>query len=358
MHPTNWNSVQINPANEMEWKSLAKKCMPYPSGEKFDEVYWRTLMGNRIREPSGTSVTPTPKWHDAYLVWSELLSRNEGVLPRLRKGKVTKIREQIHPLALDIFRIKRPPPEKPPETLWSYFKDRDERTYRAQEKDIPSLLALRQRLDGIQSGNIEFRFSTAVNFATMNGPNPPPAKLPIEESDKPKIEEQPFADKEKGELGSATPNESAPFRSQEHQEKKKIDEVVEQQDLGENQATLKGPENNPSAKSESESESSRDASSISIDRVGRTFERDVLRMATNRQFAITEKRYMGWIPVDARKGDKICILMGGQVPFVLRPISGGGGGGEYQFIGEAYLHGLMDGEGMKMGRGWERVMLR
>ena len=343
VHPISWNNVQIPSIKEREWKKLAEKCKPYPSGEKFDDIYWRTLMGDRIKESSGKSIKPAPEWRDAYRVWIELISRNDGILPRLRKGKVTKIREQFHPLALDVLHIKRPPPEKPPESLLAYFRDRSERESKAHEKDSPSLLALRQNLDGIQSGKIDFRFSTSVSFATMMAPNPPPPKLPVEEYSK-RIEEQPINIGE--ELQSASPNTSAQVVPQEHQEKQP-DEMVEQS-LGDNQVALKTPETHSTA----EPESSDDR--ISTSRVGRTFERDVLRMATNRQFAITGRRYMGWVPVDAQKGDKICILLGGQVPFVLRPIQDG----KYQLVGEAYLHGLMDGEGLSIGKRIEKVVLR
>lgn len=44
----------------------------------------------------------------------------------------------------------------------------------------------------------------------------------------------------------------------------------------------------------------------------------------------------------ARKGDQVFVLFGGQVLYVLRPVEG-----HYQFIGECYVHGLMDGEGLQ-----------
>ena len=63
---------------------------------------------------------------------------------------------------------------------------------------------------------------------------------------------------------------------------------------------------------------------------------------------------MGWAPFHVRKGDRVCILMGGQVPYILRPIQNG----EYQLIGEAYFHGLMHGEGTDKGNGVEKIVLR
>lgn len=39
------------------------------------------------------------------------------------------------------------------------------------------------------------------------------------------------------------------------------------------------------------------------------------------------------------EGDILCILFGGKMPFVLRPI-----GSYYQLVGECFSHGLMNGE--------------
>ncbi|KAL5624372.1 hypothetical protein BROUX41_004432 [Berkeleyomyces rouxiae] len=46
------------------------------------------------------------------------------------------------------------------------------------------------------------------------------------------------------------------------------------------------------------------------------------------------------VPECAREGDQMFVLLGGQVLYVLRPAAGGG----YRFLGESYVHGLMDGE--------------
>lgn len=47
------------------------------------------------------------------------------------------------------------------------------------------------------------------------------------------------------------------------------------------------------------------------------------------------------VPQVAQNGDHICVLLGGSTPFVLREIDGQD---EYKLIGEAYVHGIMDGE--------------
>lgn len=65
----------------------------------------------------------------------------------------------------------------------------------------------------------------------------------------------------------------------------------------------------------------------------------------NRKFARTEKDYYVLGPKVMEKGDIICVLFGGKMPFCLRPWRN-----QYLFVGECYVHGLMDGEAMEMMR--------
>lgn len=78
-------------------------------------------------------------------------------------------------------------------------------------------------------------------------------------------------------------------------------------------------------------------------RISKVFGWQVARMARNRQFCQTERSYMGWVPGNSKEGDVICLLEGGRLPYVLRWNNTGTG---FQFIGEAYIHGVMHGEGM------------
>jgi hypothetical protein len=50
----------------------------------------------------------------------------------------------------------------------------------------------------------------------------------------------------------------------------------------------------------------------------------------------------GLAPDKAAVGDLLCILYGCSVPVVLRKLAHG----QYQFIGECYVHGMMDGEAL------------
>jgi hypothetical protein len=64
--------------------------------------------------------------------------------------------------------------------------------------------------------------------------------------------------------------------------------------------------------------------------------------ATGCRLIISDKWYVGLAPESAEEGDLICILLGGQTPFVLRQA-----GDHYTLIGPCYVHGIMDGEAME-----------
>jgi hypothetical protein len=61
--------------------------------------------------------------------------------------------------------------------------------------------------------------------------------------------------------------------------------------------------------------------------------------ANGRRFMISSNNYIGLAPNEAQVGDEIFVLAGSSVPFILRPE-----GGHHLVVGEAYVHGLMDGE--------------
>ncbi|MCJ1404695.1 hypothetical protein MMC11_007921 [Xylographa trunciseda] len=68
-----------------------------------------------------------------------------------------------------------------------------------------------------------------------------------------------------------------------------------------------------------------------------------LKCATfGRCFAITRNRYMGLVRKDVNVGDQVFVLLGGEVLYVLRPHED-----HHLFMGECYMHGLMDGEAME-----------
>jgi hypothetical protein len=62
-----------------------------------------------------------------------------------------------------------------------------------------------------------------------------------------------------------------------------------------------------------------------------------------KNLCVTAGGYLGHVFSGSQIGDKICILFGAYVPFVLREEKDG----FYRLVGECYLHGVMDGEVMK-----------
>ncbi len=60
-------------------------------------------------------------------------------------------------------------------------------------------------------------------------------------------------------------------------------------------------------------------------------------------FEEDEKRLLGLGNFDVKSDDLICILFGCSVPVLLRPKTKGENP-TYSFIGECYIHGMMDGE--------------
>ncbi|KAN0091804.1 hypothetical protein V8E51_017651 [Hyaloscypha variabilis] len=69
------------------------------------------------------------------------------------------------------------------------------------------------------------------------------------------------------------------------------------------------------------------------------FDISFLQEYRHRKLFTTVQGYMGLAPSTAREGDLVCVLLGGDVPFILRPSKS-----NYSLIGESYVHGIMDGE--------------
>ena len=66
----------------------------------------------------------------------------------------------------------------------------------------------------------------------------------------------------------------------------------------------------------------------------------------NRKFLVSrDNKWIGLAPMAAQEDDVICILYGCSVPVVLREQKAGGST-FWQFVGECYVHGMMDGDAM------------
>jgi hypothetical protein len=62
----------------------------------------------------------------------------------------------------------------------------------------------------------------------------------------------------------------------------------------------------------------------------------------SRMLMTTKKGYVGFVPKRSRAGDLVFVLMGSDVPLVLRRCEEG----MYRLVGECYVHGIMEGEAM------------
>ena len=58
----------------------------------------------------------------------------------------------------------------------------------------------------------------------------------------------------------------------------------------------------------------------------------------------SDRSYAGLVPIGALKGDLVAIISGASTPFILRSKGDG-----YILVGECYVHGIMHGEGLKLG---------
>lgn len=62
--------------------------------------------------------------------------------------------------------------------------------------------------------------------------------------------------------------------------------------------------------------------------------------SAHRQFCVTERGFMGWVPQRARVGDAVCIVPGARMPYLIRPT---GITEQWELVGPAYVHGVMEG---------------
>lgn len=68
----------------------------------------------------------------------------------------------------------------------------------------------------------------------------------------------------------------------------------------------------------------------------------VWHFCNGRSLFTTEEGHIGLAPIAAKPGDRICVLLGSDAPFLLRPT----GNEQYQLVGPCYTHGIMSGEAL------------
>lgn len=75
---------------------------------------------------------------------------------------------------------------------------------------------------------------------------------------------------------------------------------------------------------------------------------DILYRHNGRRPFVTKKGHLGLGPAELRPGDIVAVILGSEVPLILRRV-GGAGGEDFVLVGEAYVNDIMDGEVMGMG---------
>ncbi|KAF4500380.1 Heterokaryon incompatibility 6, OR allele [Fusarium agapanthi] len=95
-----------------------------------------------------------------------------------------------------------------------------------------------------------------------------------------------------------------------------------------------------------------------LDQDGGLYESTMHHVSWYRRLFLTEGGYLGLAHPSSQPGDEVVLLSGGRVPFVVRR-----GSAEipecYSIVGEAYVHGIMDGELLGTADAkWEDLYLR
>lgn len=82
----------------------------------------------------------------------------------------------------------------------------------------------------------------------------------------------------------------------------------------------------------------RDSEQVQIEQ--RDFENSFSQCSQGRQFGVTRKGLLGWFPLIAKPGDFVGLFGGCRIPYALRAVDHG-----FKIVGDAYIHGVMNGEG-------------
>lgn len=77
-----------------------------------------------------------------------------------------------------------------------------------------------------------------------------------------------------------------------------------------------------------------------------------------RSFFVTQQGFIGLGPYGMKSGDEVAVMLGGDVPLLVRKRGEGLTGPEYDLMGECYLHGVMFGQAQGMGCPVQRIVLK
>jgi hypothetical protein len=80
---------------------------------------------------------------------------------------------------------------------------------------------------------------------------------------------------------------------------------------------------------------------------GALIEQSLLALTAARRLCRTEQGRLSQVRNEAWEGDLFCVILGAEVPYLLRPSPGKPG--VYTLVGDCFLHGVMQGEALKDG---------
>lgn len=69
---------------------------------------------------------------------------------------------------------------------------------------------------------------------------------------------------------------------------------------------------------------------------------ELMKIEINRDFCLTRRGALGWVPDRSETSDYICILENCRIPYMIRPKMDGSALVGFEFLGDCYLQGLME----------------
>ena len=73
----------------------------------------------------------------------------------------------------------------------------------------------------------------------------------------------------------------------------------------------------------------------------------ILLASTGRRMLVCQKGYIGLGPSHTEAKDVVYVIKGSPVPYILRPVKDKNQSDTFKFIGECYIHGIMNGEAVE-----------
>ena len=286
IHPV--NNTYMKAKLEESFMKILPKGTKYYTGGTMEDAYWRTLIGDKRTNAALHASSPPPFWQHAYSIWQSTLQEGQGNLSRFAREAGSRILKRGHSSSSTLHRADSIANQELRDYLQSE-NARRERLNRSSQLHVPAFR-------NIISTLIKLHNASSIGDEDIV-PNVPNTTL-ISDLDN---------------YDSLSPSHLLRLET-----------------------TLAAL---PTARLTDDE---------LRNQIDKAFWYDFIRVARNRQFCVTKKGLIGWVPAAAQKGDRVVLLQGGQVPYVLRPHKKKKG--EWMFLGECYVHGVMRGE---MWRGGE-----